>query len=127
MRFYWLGGEKFVRQKTKECCVCAHKNNIWNNAQVSPLQPIPVIPQIMWRIHIDLAGPFDESNLGNRYLAIAICAFSKYVEAAGNLFILFFVHIIFLLILIYGQSPKKTLQMRIYVRKRAYPNLLQQC
>jgi len=34
---------------------------------------------------VDLAGPFYPTSIdGNRYVAIAVCAFSKFVEAQGN-------------------------------------------
>ena len=62
-----------------------------------PLKPIPIEPKIMWRIHgnfatvcdkiflVDLAGPFTPTSVdGNRYIAIAVCAFSKFVEAQGK-------------------------------------------
>ena len=88
MRYYWYGGEKYIRQMTKECVVCSHKNNLSNLTCLSPLRPIKVHPQIMWRIHCDLIGPFPESNSGNKYICVAICAFSKYVEAIGNSFFL---------------------------------------
>ena len=70
--------------KTKECVVCGHKNNVFNNAPVPPLKPIPVTPKIFWRVHVDLGGPLPKTKNGNRYLAIAVCAFSKYIEAKGN-------------------------------------------
>ena len=70
-RYYWHGGEKYVREKTKECVVCWQKRG-HSNAKLAPLQPIEVQPQIMWRVHIDLAGPFPTSKLGNKYLAIGI-------------------------------------------------------
>ena len=40
----------------------------------------------MWRLGLDLCGPFRESVTGNRYVAIAIDSFSKYVEGKGNNF-----------------------------------------
>ena len=87
MRYYWYGGESYVRQKTKECIVCSHKNNVFNGAAVTPLRPITVTPKIFWRVHIDLAGPFPTTKNKNKYIAIGICAFIKYVEAKGNVLI----------------------------------------
>ena len=84
LRFYWLGGEKYVRMKTKECVVCAHKNNVFNTPAVPPLKPIPVQPRIMWRVHVDLSGKLPTTKNGNKYIAVAMCAFSKYIEAKGN-------------------------------------------
>jgi hypothetical protein len=34
-----------------------------------------------WRVHIDLIGPLPESSVGNKYIFLAVCALSKYVEA----------------------------------------------
>ena len=83
MRYYWYGGEKFVRQKVRECTACAHKNSrVWQTS-VAPLKPIPVIPKVMWRIHLDLCGKFKKSDAGNQYIALAVDAFSKYVEGQG--------------------------------------------
>lgn len=84
MRYYWYGGEKYVRMKTKECVICGHKNNIFNNASVPPLRPIPVTPKIFWRVHVDLTGKLPLTKNGNKFIAVAVCAFSKYIEAKGN-------------------------------------------
>ena len=70
--------------KTKECVICAHKNNVFNKAPVPPLIPIAVTPKIMWRVHVDLTARMPLTKRGNRYIAVAICAFSKYPEAKGN-------------------------------------------
>ncbi len=87
LRYYWLGCEKYVRQKTQECIHCAHKNNvkIWP-AEIPPLQPIPVTPKAFWRVHCDLFGPLKKSSAGNRYVGIAVCALTKYVEAMRKSF-----------------------------------------
>ena len=53
---------------------------------MTPLNPIPVDPKLFFRINLDLMGPFLESNNGNKYVAIAVDAFSKYVEFVRNLF-----------------------------------------
>ena len=80
-RYYFRGGETFVRGKIKECLFCSHKHpNMWP-AGTTPLQPIPVVPKPMWRIHLDLMGPFPKSQLGNKYVAVGVCALTKYPEA----------------------------------------------
>ena len=79
-RFYFYGGEKYVRQKCKECVACAHKNNLIWEAPRAPLQPIPVEPKAMWRVHIDLIGPLPKSSSGNEYIAIAVCPLTKYID-----------------------------------------------
>ena len=84
MRYYWHKGEKYVRMKTKECVICGHKKNVFNAAPVPPLKPIPVTPKLFWRVHVDLSGVLPTTSRGNKYLGVAICAFSKYIEAKGN-------------------------------------------
>ena len=57
---------------------------MFNSAAVTPLRPIVVTPKIFWRVHIDLAGPFPTTKNKNKYIAVGICAFTKYIEAKGN-------------------------------------------
>ena len=83
-RYYFLGGEKWVREKVKDCVVCSHKNKSTWKPQITPLKSIPVAPKAWWRVHIDLMGPFPKSGAGNKYVVLGVCAFSKYVEAEGN-------------------------------------------
>lgn len=64
---------------------CGHKNNLFNQAILPPLQTIPVEPKIMWRVHLDLATNFPLSTKGNKHVVIAICAFIKFIEAQRNL------------------------------------------
>ena len=39
----------------------------------------------MWRIHVDILGPLCQTLNGNQYVAIGVCAFTKYVEAEGKI------------------------------------------
>lgn len=57
---------------------------MFNKAPVPPLNPIPVNAKIFWRVHVDLTGQLPTTENGNKYIAIAICAFTKYIEAKGN-------------------------------------------
>ena len=63
---------------------CNNKTNINSKAPVAPLRPLkpPSLP--FMRVHFDLLGPLPETTTGNKYIAIAVCAFTKYVEARGN-------------------------------------------
>lgn len=84
LRYYFSGGQKWVREKTRNCVACAHKNNTVWPADRAPLKPIPVVPKAMWRVHIDLLGPLKPiSDNGNRYVAIAVDALTKFPEAKG--------------------------------------------
>ena len=50
-RFWMNGGEKWIRQKCRECVHCAHKNNkIWP-AETAPLKPIETVAKPFWRVH----------------------------------------------------------------------------
>ena len=88
-RFYWYGGEKYVREKVANCIVCANKHTAPWTAGLAPLKPLEVEPMPMMRIHIDLLGPFPASAIGNVYVAVAVCAMLKYPEAMGNILYIF--------------------------------------
>ena len=84
-KWYFLGGQKWVREKTRDCVACAHKNNTVWPADRAPLEPITVVPKAFYRVHIDLLGPLKPiSDNGNRYIAIAVDALTKFPEAMGN-------------------------------------------
>ena len=38
-----------------------------------------------FEVNIDLCGPLTETLNGNKYVGIAVCALTKYVEAQGNI------------------------------------------
>ena len=83
-RYYWRGGQAYVARKVKECTACAYKNNTIWKAGLPPLTAIPVIPKPFWRLNLDFIGPFSRSRNGNAYVGLAVCDFTKYVEAAGK-------------------------------------------
>ena len=85
-RFWFRGMSLWVRKKTKECVACTNKNNKNWPAHRTPLIPIPVTPQMWWRVHIDLIGPLPTSSCGNKYICIAVDAFSKFIEAQRNFY-----------------------------------------
>ena len=99
-RYYWYGGEKYVREQIHDCVsrfhlifaitfyfsevTCNNKANINRKAPVAPLRPLtpPTLP--FMRVHLDVLGPLPETALGNKYIVIAVCGFTKFVEARGN-------------------------------------------
>jgi hypothetical protein len=83
-RFWFRGMSVWVKQKMKDCVPCSNKHNPQWPAHRAPLIPIPVEPKMWWRVHIDLVGPLPESSVGNKYIFLAVCALSKYVEAQEN-------------------------------------------
>ena len=53
-------------------------------ALAPPLRAIPVVPKAFWRVHVDVLGPFEMSLNGHGYVALGVCALTKYVEAEGK-------------------------------------------
>ena len=83
-KYWWYGLEKYVRKCVKECVACTFKNHRAWVHYITPLKPIKTEPKVMWRIHLDAAGPLRESNAGNKYFVLGVDAFSKYVEGKRN-------------------------------------------
>ena len=84
-RFYFKGGERWVRKKIRDCVACSHKkSSIWIGAK-TPLRPIEVYPKAFWRINLDLLGPiYPVSEKGNKYILLMVDPLTKYTEACGN-------------------------------------------
>jgi len=89
-RFWFRGMSVWVRRKVKDCVPCSNKNNAKWPAHRTPLIPIPVEPKMWWRVHVDLIGPLPTSRAGRKYICIAVCALSKYMEAKRNIYQFFF-------------------------------------
>ena len=84
-RFYWHGGSLEVRERVHDCVACRQKNAYIHRASVAPLKPIPVLPLIFWRIHLDMSGKLMvHKPKKNQYFIISVDAFTKYVEGKGN-------------------------------------------
>ena len=84
-KYHVPGGWRYVQDKVKECLVCKDKTKVDLKASRVSLKAIPVVPKLFWRVHFDLGGPFPVSVNGSTYFAVAVCAFSKYIECEGNL------------------------------------------
>ena len=84
-RYYFRGGEKWIRKQVRNCVACSHKGSlIWPSFK-TPLRPIKVTPKAFWRIHVDLLGPIHPtSKNGNKYIALAVCPLTKFVECAAK-------------------------------------------
>ena len=82
-RYYWQGGYAYIAKKTKSCIACSYKRSAikylaalklqilsWP-AIMPPLKAIPVMPQVMWRIHIDiLQGTWNNLLISRRYFML---------------------------------------------------------
>jgi hypothetical protein len=77
--YWWAGLYEDVRRCLGSCQVCQRVSNALFNAQRPDLQPLPIMG-MFYRWHVDLAGPFPTSRRGNKYVMVAIEAFSKHAE-----------------------------------------------
>ncbi len=76
--FYWYGMSRDGKEYVKSCLAC-NKNKKANKNPKAPLRAFHAgFP--MERIHMDILGPFTTSQLGNKYILMVICQFSKWID-----------------------------------------------
>ena len=76
--YYWLGMSKDVSLYIATCGTCTvnKKKNHTPRAELESYQAgVP-----MERVHLDILGPFVESNRGNRYVLMIVDQFTKWVS-----------------------------------------------
>ena len=78
LNYWWAGLWQDCRDAVKSCAACSQSKATFSSQQ-PVLHPLP-IKGLFYRWHVDLAGPFIVTKQGNKYLMIAVEAFSKYVE-----------------------------------------------
>ncbi|KAJ8983250.1 hypothetical protein NQ317_008860 [Molorchus minor] len=78
-RFYWVNATKDVKVWCRKCVECAASNGPQRRKK-APMRQYNVGSPFE-RIAIDVAGPFPESNDGNKYIVVVMDYFSKWVEA----------------------------------------------
>ena len=76
--YWWWGLLADVATAVSKCSLCSRVRSSFNTQQPT-LQPLP-INGMMYRWHVDLAGPLPRTRAGNTYIMVAIEAFSKHVE-----------------------------------------------
>jgi len=78
-RYYWKNMTADVQTQLKQCDECMRTKTLFK--QQPELQCLP--PAKIWdRVHVDTLGPLASTRLHrNRYLFVACCAGSKYLEA----------------------------------------------
>ena len=81
-RYFWPGMSSDIEKHIKECVPC-QQNKPWSRPKRIPLKPLPATHTPNARVHIDLFGPLKTSRTGKRWILVATCAFSKYVELAA--------------------------------------------
>ena len=78
-RFYWANLKVDVADWCRKCAVCAASNGPQRRPR-APMQQYNVGSPFE-RVAIDAAGPFPETEDGNKYIIVVMDYFSKWVEA----------------------------------------------
>lgn len=78
-RFYWRGLHEDTRAYVGGCIVCARKKPPAPKFQGLLASGWSAKRPFQW-LEFDLLGPFPESTKGNKYIAVMVCRFTRYVE-----------------------------------------------
>jgi transposase InsO family protein len=79
-RFFWPDMSSEVRQYVEACHVCNTQKKSTRTKRAGMKIHHAGFP--MERVHVDILGPFIESNKGHRYILVMIDQFTKWVELA---------------------------------------------
>ena len=77
-RYFWPGMLKQIRSYVNNCIRC-QKNQPTLKATSIPLQPLPVITRVWFRVGMDLTGPLVNSE-GYKYILTMMDHFTKWIE-----------------------------------------------
>lgn len=78
-RFYWVNCKDDVKNWCRKCDTCAASNGP-QRRQRAPMK-LYNVGSPFERIAIDVAGPFPETEAGNKYIVVVMDYFSKWVDA----------------------------------------------
>lgn len=78
-RYFWYGLRKFVEQWCRTCDICASKKSPSQRPKAPMKQYNVGAP--MERIALDIMGPFNRSNAGNKYILVIADYFTKFTHA----------------------------------------------
>ncbi|MES9879780.1 MAG: DDE-type integrase/transposase/recombinase [Sedimenticola sp.] len=76
-KFFWKGQYKDVQDYIRSCTRCQMSKRNYGFVK-APLTPLPTPTRPFELVQLDLAGPFPEDAEGNKYIAVFICAFTKF-------------------------------------------------
>ena len=77
-RYYWPSMLKDIELYVQACVRCIRNQPSLKSPTV-PLQPLPVITKVWFRVGMDLTGPLIESN-GYKYILTVIDHFTRWIE-----------------------------------------------
>ena len=77
-RYFWPCMQKDITLCIQACARCL-KNQPSLKSPTNPLQPLPVITKVWFRVGMDLTGPLVESN-GFKYILTIIDNFTRWIE-----------------------------------------------
>ena len=77
-RYFWPCMQKDITLYVQACARCL-KNQPSLKSPTNPLQPLPVITKVWFRVGMDLTGPLVESN-GYKYILTVIDHFTRWIE-----------------------------------------------
>ena len=73
LNYIWPGMSGDVKRHIQNCRYCS-KKKVHNHQARVPIQKFPIPPWPFFRCHIDLTGPFPETNAGNKDIMFLKCA-----------------------------------------------------
>ena len=76
-QYDWPGMRKDVETYVKNCLTCARRKAY--GSRKAPLHPIPPADKVWERIAMDIVGPLQESQLGNKYILVMSDYASRFV------------------------------------------------
>ena len=78
LNYVWPGISGDVKRHISRCRYCS-KKKVHTHQPRTPIQKFPIPPWPFYRCHIDLTGPFPETNAGNKYILVLKCALTKWI------------------------------------------------
>jgi len=82
---YWFKNlSKFIKWGLSQCENCARIDNSIHRNYVAPLHVLPITTQPYTGIHVDLSGPYPESDWGNNCLAIAVDRYHQRIQRLSD-------------------------------------------
>ena len=82
-KFYWYGGLAWVEERVQSCPGCLD-SQLNRKRSRPPMKIVPITPKVMFKIHLDLTGRITNEIGEDQVVAIAVDAFTKFLEAKGK-------------------------------------------